>query len=409
LVVCALSLFYAWSLYNIPILAVGVKHLRETVKKRTTVTDLGRQKLPTISIIVPVKDEEKVIGRLLTSLLKLDYPPEKKDIIVVEDGSTDETGKICAQYAAQHSHQIRLIHQLASNGKPSALNCALRHVRGEIVAVFDSDSVLEPDALLNTVEYFEDPSIAAVQGRPCSINADENMLSRLISYEESVRYETYLRGKDVLNLFVPLTGSCYFVRKSVLDEVGGWDNDSLSEDMELSARLTKVGHNIRYASNVCSWQENPATLRQLLRQRIRWFRGCMEVSLKFWKLLRSPSRTRIDAEITLLGPFMFVPILLGYLLGIYDFFGSVQLDFLSAVMSQGTTLLTTTTLFLIGVALLCATRPRKKTNLLWLPFVYAYLSLQSFIALYALIQIVFKRPRRWIRTAKTGVNTNHVV
>lgn len=400
-----LSLLYIWSLYNLPILAVGVKHLLRTTRQRNSMTKKHGQELPMVSIVVPVKDEETVVGRLLASLLKLDYPPEKKDIVVVEDGSTDKTAKICTQYASQYPDQIRLIHKSASDGKPSALNFALKHAKGEIVAVFDSDSVLESNALLKAITYFEDPLVAAVQGRPCSINADENMLSKFISYEEAVRYETYLRGKDVLSLFVPLTGSCYFVRKSVLDDVGGWDSTSLSEDMDLSARLIGRGHKIRYASDVRSWQENPANLSQLLTQRTRWFRGCMETSLKFGKLLKRIDRKSIDAEITLFGPFMFAPFLLGYMLGIYGFLGAFQPDILSTVLAQGIMLLTTVTLFLIGIGLFYLTKPRRTTNLLWLPFVYAYWSLQSFIAFYALVQIVFNRPRNWTKTKKTGFLT----
>jgi len=161
------------------------------------------------------------------------------------------------------------------------LNYGLKHVRGEIVAVFDADNVPEPDVLMRSVEYFEDSSIAVVQGRQCSINADENMLSKFVAYEEAVRYETYVRGKDALNLFVPITGSCYFIRKNVLLDVGGWDNECLSEDMEMALKLTKKGYRIKYAPEVRSWQENPVSLVQLIRQRTRWFRGDMEMALKY--------------------------------------------------------------------------------------------------------------------------------
>lgn len=405
-----LSLLYLWSFYNIPILAAGIKQLRKTNSKKNAKTSLGTQQLPTFSIIVPAKDEEKVVNRLLNSLLKLDYPDNKKEIVVVaEDGSTDKTVKICIQYAQQYSKQIKLIRQFASNGKPSALNFALKHLKGEIVAVFDADNVIETDALLRVAEYFEDSSIGALQGRSCSINSDENMLSKFISYEEAVRYETYIKGKDVLGLFVPLTGSCYFVRRNLLDKLGGWNDISLSEDMELSARIVEEGHKIAYASDVRSWQENPSTFTQLYKQRTRWFRGCMEVSLKYGKLLTKVDRRCIDAEITLFGPYMFVLFLLSYVLSIYAFLGLIPNDIFSSVLAHGTVLLTTVTLFLIGTALFCMARPRKLTNLLWLPFVYAYWNLQSFIALHALLQIALKRPRKWVKTARTGVVSNHVV
>lgn len=409
MVVGVLSVLYAWALYNIPILAAGVRHLRRSDVKGRKCSLLRRERLPTVSIIVPVKDEEKVVGRLLEAFLNLDYPPEKREIVIVEDGSVDNTVGICAKYARQYPSQVRLLRRSSSDGKPSALNYALKYVRGEIVGVFDADSVLERDSLSKVFEYFEDMSIAALQGRPCAINADENMLSKFISYEEAVRYEAYLKGKDALDLFVPLTGSCYFVRRRVLDEVGGWDDESLSEDMELSARLIERGYKIKYASDLRSWQENPTNLKQLFSQRVRWFRGCMEVSLSYGKLLKRMNRKCIDAEITFFSPFMFVPFLLSYMLGIYGFLGLIQGDVFSAVMAQGTMLLSTVTLFLVGMALLYMTKPRKLTSLLWLPFVYAYWSVQSFIALYALVQIALKRPRIWVKTAKTGTVTNNTV
>lgn len=403
--ICILSVLYVWTIYNIPILVVGVRDLRRSGQKKSKASAVRAEKLPTVSIVVPVKDEERIVGRLLEAFLNVDYPPEKREIIIVEDGSADKTVGICEKYTKQHLGQIGLIRRPMSDGKPSALNYALEHVKGEIVGVFDADNVPEPDVLMRVVKYFENPSTAAVQGKQCSINADENMLTKFISYEEGLRYETYLRGKDILNLFVPLTGSCYFVRRSVLEKVGGWNGESLSEDMELSARLTDKGYTIRYASDVRSWQENPASITQLFRQRIRWFRGSMEVSLKYGRLLKRLDRRCIDAEITLTGPYMFVPSILGFLMGVCSFLNLIQPDFLFMIMTQVAMLLTTLILFLVGVGLFYLKKPRKITNVLWLPFVYVYWSIQNLIALYALIQIVLKRPRRWKKTMKTGTVT----
>lgn len=386
-------------------MAVGVKHLLRMRRKKNKATEVITGRLPTFSIVVPVKDEEQVIERLLNKLLRLNYQPDKTEIIIVEDGSLDKTAEICREYSRRYPNQVRLVHRSVSNGKPSALNHALKHVRGEIVGVFDADNVPEPDILKRAAKYFQDPTTTAVQGTQCSINADENMLTKFISYEESVRYEVFLRGKDILNLFVPLTGSCYFVRRSVLEKVGGWDTESLSEDTELSAKLTEKGYKIRYASDVRSWQENPGNLTQLFKQRTRWFRGCMEVSLKYGKLLKRLDRRCFDAEMTLTGPYMFVVCLLGYLMGVYSFLNLIQPDLLFVIIAQVAMLLTTLTLFLIGIGLFHLTKPRKIENLLWLPFVYAYWSVQNFIALNALMQIVLKRPRRWVKTLKTGTVT----
>jgi cellulose synthase/poly-beta-1,6-N-acetylglucosamine synthase-like glycosyltransferase len=364
---------------------------------------LRAEELPTISIIVPVKDEEKVVGRLLEALLRLDYPPEKREIVVVEDGSVDKTVEMCREYVRRYPGQIKLVRQSRSYGKPSALNYGLKHVQGEIVAVFDADSVPSPDILLKVVKHFEDPSVAAVQGRACSINADANMLTKFISYEEAVRYETYMRGKDVLDLFVPLTGSCYFVRRSVLLEVNGWDDASLSEDMEIALKLTKKGYRIRYAPEIRYWQENPVNLGQLIRQRIRWFRGAMEIALKYGKLVTKPNRKNIDAEMTLIGPYMFILCLLSYFMLLQNFLVPVQQNFVFINVNQITFLITMIPLFLIGVALVYVTKPRRAANLLWLPFIYAYWILQNVLAFYAFLQIVFKRPKKWTKTVKNGI------
>ena len=405
--VCILSVLYAWTLYNIPILAVGVRHLLRSNQKKSKASTSRVDKLPTVSVIVPVKDEEKVVGRLLEAFLNVDYPPKKREIIIVEDGSTDKTAEICEKYVRQYPSQIRLIRRSTSNGKPSALNYALKHVRGEIVAVFDADSVPESNVLLKAAKYFEDLPTAAVQGRPHFINADENMLSKFISYEEAVRYETYLRGKDVLNLFVPLTGSCYFVRKKILNKVGGWDSKSLSEDLELSTRLVEAGHKIRYASDVQSWQENPVNLNQLFRQRTRWFRGSMEVAIKYGRLARKLNKRCIDAEITLMGPYTFIPCLIGYLVTVYSLLSQVQSNALSTIMAQFTSVFTVFFLLIAGIALIYVTKPRKMSNVLWLPFIYIYWSIQNFVALYALFQIVFRRPKRWAKTKKAEATINH--
>jgi len=346
------------------------------------------------------------VGRLLNALLNLDYPPQKKEIIVVDDGSVDRTVEICAEYAKRDPAHIRVLQKPVSNGKPAALNYALEHAKGEIVATFDADNVPGSDALLEAARYFEDPSVAGVQGTVCAINADENMLTRFISYEEAVRFEAYIRGKDVLKLFVNLAGTCQFVRREVLEEVGGWNEKALTEDMEVSVRLMEKGYNIRYAPEARSWQEHPAKFTQLIGQRVRWCRGNMEIALKYGKLITRLNRRSFDAEVTLAGPYMLTFCLLGYLMTLCTLLVPVQPDAVFTTFTQVTSLLTMIPLFLVGTALVYATKPWRVANLLWLPFIYAYWSLETFIASYALVQILLKRSRRWTQTMKTGAVTN---
>jgi cellulose synthase/poly-beta-1,6-N-acetylglucosamine synthase-like glycosyltransferase len=215
---------------------------------------------------------------------------------------------ICEKFVEKHGLNLRIFHREFSEGKPSAVNYGIKHARGDIIGILDADSVPARDILLNASKYFEDQKVAAVQGRNLSINFDQNMLTRFISYEEAAWCEAYLRGKDVLKLFVCLKGSCQFIRRDVLDEIGVFDERFLAEDMELSARMATNEHQIRYASDVKAWQECPSKLKQLFRQRVRWYRGWMEVAFRYGRLLARPNRVRIDAEATLLGPFMIMRI-----------------------------------------------------------------------------------------------------
>ncbi len=390
-----------WGLYNVPILATGVQDFRKNRQKPQNAF-LSDRPLPTFSIVVPVKNEANVIDRLLSALSKLNYPVDKKEIVIVEDGSTDGTFDICMKYAQTHAG-VKVLHRPFSNGKPSALNFGLEHAKGEIIAVFDADNVPDADALMAVCRYFENPAVAAVQGKTLSINSKENMLTQFISYEEAVWCEAYLRGKDVLHLFVHLKGSCQFIRRDVLEKLAGFNETVLSEDMELSARLTESNYKIRYASDVVTWQESPSDLKTLVKQRTRWFRGTMEVALKYGRLIAKPSRKNFDAETTLFSPFLLIASLIPYTSIFWTFFTVLPFDFMWRITVQLASLTMVLTLFLCGFALIYVTKPRRVKNLLWVPFIYLYWILQAFIALYAALLILLRRPRQWTKTDKKGV------
>jgi len=306
---------------------------------------------------------------------------------------------------AKERPNVKVLHRSFSNGKPSALNFGINHSKGEIIAIFDADNIPDSNVLDAVCEYFEDPSVAAVQGKTLSINPKENMLTQFISYESAVYGEVYLRGKDVLNLFVHLTGSCQFVRRSVLEKLEGFDENVLSEDVELSARLTKNNYKIRYASDVVAWQESPSKVNTLFKQRTRWFRGITELAFKYGKLMAKPNWKNLDAEATLFAPFILIASLLPYLVSSYTFL-VVPFDVLWSYAVLFATLSTTITILICGFALIYVTKPRKLRNVLWLPFVYFYWSLQAFIALYAVLLIALRRPKRWTKTERTGAVTD---
>src|SRR4030042_1694869 len=331
-IVAVLLSICLWGLYNMPILATGIQDFRKSRQKPQKKT-LADTLLPTFSIVVPVKNEEKVIGRLLAALSKLNYPVDKKEIVIVEDGSTDQTFDICTKYAKECAG-VKILHRTFSNGKPSALNVGLEHAKGEIIAIFDADNVPDVNVLMAVCRYFEDPVVAAVQGKTLSINSKEHMLTQFISYEEAVWCEAYLRGKDILNLFVHLKGSCQFIRRDVLEKLKGLHEAVLSEDMEISPRLTENNYKIRYAPDVVAWQESPSDLRTLFKQRTRWFRGTMEVAFKYGRLMARPSGKNFDVEATLFGPFILISSLIPYLAMFWAFFTVLPFDVLWGITVQ---------------------------------------------------------------------------
>jgi cellulose synthase/poly-beta-1,6-N-acetylglucosamine synthase-like glycosyltransferase len=288
-----------------------------------------------------------------------------------------------------------------THGKPAALNLTLPYLTGDIVVTFDADSLPEPDVLKKATVYFADKNLVALQGRTTSINERSNALTRVISMEEKAWYQMLLSGREKLQLFIPLNGTCQFVRRAVLAELGGWDENSLTEDVELALRLIEKNHHVKYAPDVCSGQETPTVLRSLIKQRVRWYRGYMETALKYGKLLDNINKRTVDAEISLAGPFMMIVSLLSYInwfIVVLFFSGSSPiLNFTGLVIA-----LTAASLVSIGVGLTASEKPIKKRNILWIPTIYVYWLLQMFIAGWAFLKLVFRRKREWTKTSKNG-------
>jgi len=179
-----LLVVFAWSVYNLPILIAGFHSLRKS--KRKIDNTVARPSIPTFSIVVPVKNEANVVGRLLKALLKLNYPNDKYEVIIAEDGSSDGTFQLCKRFAEDHPNlRMRVFTKAESIGKPSALNFGAMHAVGDIIGFFDADSVPHADVLLNAASYFEVENVAGVQGRTISINSEDNMLTKFASYEDS--------------------------------------------------------------------------------------------------------------------------------------------------------------------------------------------------------------------------------
>ena len=398
LVLLAFLLFC--TLYNGSIIYVGIKSRR----KKTSSNREINEETPKFSLIVPTKDEEVVIGRCLRSLLDLNYPKDKMEVIIVDGDSVDNTCKICSEFSSKYPEIFKIVNEKESKGKPAALNTALQYATGEIVGVFDADSVPEKDALTKVASYLSDPKITAVQGTTTSLNERKNILTRVVSMEERAWYQALLSGREKLKLFVPLNGSCQFIRRNILQELGGWNEACLTEDVELAIRLVEKKHQIKYAEDICCAQETPNGFRDLVRQRVRWYRGYMETALKYGRLLDTLNTKTVDAEISLGGPFMMVISLLSYInwfvAALFLSQNSIILTFTGIVI-----ILTAISLLSIGVGLLASDKPFKIQNLVWVPSIYVYWLLQMCVAGLAFLKLLFRRKRAWDKTVKRGFIT----
>jgi cellulose synthase/poly-beta-1,6-N-acetylglucosamine synthase-like glycosyltransferase/glycosyltransferase involved in cell wall biosynthesis len=394
---CLLAVILFWAVYHVRILFAGIRG-----KQKRSYDNFGA--LPKFSIIVPAKDESAVIARCLDALLNVDYPKEKMEIIVVEGGSKDKTREICSEFSTKNQGIVKVICERTSKGKPAALNLALPHITGEIVGVFDADSVPEKNVLRKIASYFQDQSITALQGSTISLNEKQNMLTRVAAMEDRAWFQGLLGGREKLKLFVPLTGSCQFIKTNILKELGGWQESSLAEDVEMALELTKRDHVVKFAPDICSGQETPSTLRGLIVQRTRWYRGYMEAALKYGSLLQKHNRRTIDAEISLIGPFIMIVCLVSYFnWGLSILFSAENSLFpFSAALVVA---LTTVTLLSLGISMVFMVKPVKPKNILWIPFIYMYWFMQMTIAGWAFLTILFRRRRVWGKTDKKGFVT----
>jgi cellulose synthase/poly-beta-1,6-N-acetylglucosamine synthase-like glycosyltransferase len=229
---------------------------------------------PGISILVPARDEEAVIGRSLRRFLELDYPADRLQIVVVDDASTDATGEICDRLA-QADSRVTVLHVPSASGgtgKAAALNRALPLCRYELVAVYDADTLPRPDALRRLVSALDDEHVAAV-GRLLKVDRGGSLLRRLAALEFSTFQWAFQAGRKRFFDVVLLTGTNYLVRAKTLRELGGWDVRALTEDLELSVRLACRGRRTTLALDAVAEEHDPTSLRVWARQRTRWVLG----------------------------------------------------------------------------------------------------------------------------------------
>ena len=398
IVVILFTIIVSWSIYHTPIMILGLM----AFKRRKAFHDCAMDDAyePSVSIIIPVKNGAKTLDRLMASLLAVDYPKEKMEIIFVEDGSTDGSYEICKSYEEKFPGLVKVLHRDQSRGKPDALSYATGRASGEILVVFDVDSVIDSKAFKLALRWFRDERVAAVQGRTISMNFRSNLLTWLV-YLEELWFSLILMGRQRLGLFTPLTGNCMFIRKSYLEKVGGWDCNSLTEDVELSVRLIKHGYVIIYEKEVKCLQEAPSRLKHLMSQRNRWYRGYLETLMKSFRLLRGFDLKFFDSVILLSSPIMAILGQILYPLVIVASMLVPHSPLVNLILRSSLILLISSLLAVMSVVILLF-KPGRMRLLTCSLAIYLYWWLLSLIALKSCLDMIMRAPKRWITTPKEG-------
>jgi cellulose synthase/poly-beta-1,6-N-acetylglucosamine synthase-like glycosyltransferase len=231
---------------------------------------------PSVSVVVPAHNEERVIAATLRSLVASGYPD--LDIVVVDDGSTDRTADVVVRLGLP---QVRVFRQ-RNAGKPAALNAGIRQAMHDILILVDADTVFEPGAvraLVAPLATARRSMIGAVSGNT-KVGNRRGLLGRWQHIEYVIGFNLDRRMYDVLQCMPTVPGAIGAFRREVLEAVGGVSAATLAEDTDLTMAICRAGWRVIYVPEACAWTEAPATLRQLWRQRYRWCYGTMQA---MWK------------------------------------------------------------------------------------------------------------------------------
>lgn len=229
---------------------------------------------PPVSIIVACKNEELVVNTLVDRLLAIDYPADRLQVCIVDDNSDDRTGEILDERAAQDS-RLLILHRPpgSGGGKSGALNDAGKLCSGEITMIFDADHEPRPDAVARVIRHFEDPQCAAVMGRCVIKNRDDSLMSRLVWLEYLSGYLCDEYGRQAVYALPAYGGANCAVRTSALEDVGGYNEHSVTEDTDLTLRLVLRGYKVRFEVTALDFEQAVPTMHQYRKQRYRWSFG----------------------------------------------------------------------------------------------------------------------------------------
>jgi cellulose synthase/poly-beta-1,6-N-acetylglucosamine synthase-like glycosyltransferase len=242
---------------------------------------------PRVTIQLPIYNERYVIERLVEAISRFDYPTELLDVQVLDD-STDETQQVarnCVERFAAQGMAITYIHRSNRAGyKAGALENGLKSSKGEFVAIFDADFVPAPDFLQRTIPYFKNPDggagIGMVQTRWTYLNTDYSLLTQVETILLDGHFVVEHGARSRRGTFFNFNGTAGVWRRKTIDQAGGWQHDTLTEDTDLSYRAQLVGWKFLYLPHIECASELPVDMNGFKAQQARWAKGLMQTAKK---------------------------------------------------------------------------------------------------------------------------------
>ena len=256
--------------------------------------------LPRVTIQLPIYNEMYVADRLIDAVCEMDYPRALLEIQVLDD-STDETTEIAELAVRRHAARgfaISYLHRVDRTGyKAGALEAGLKQAHGDFVAIFDADFIPPADFLQKTLPYFVDPKVGMVQARWGHINQDYSLLTKIQAIMLDAHFVLEHGGRNRGGCFFNFNGTAGVWRRDAIDSAGGWQHDTLTEDLDLSYRAQLLGWQFVFLPDVLSPAEVPVEMTSFKSQQHRWAKGSIQTCLKLLpRILSSDQPLRVKAE-----------------------------------------------------------------------------------------------------------------
>lgn len=290
-ILCACMVVYG--LYSI----AATKYQKRKLKMHPIVVNENFK--PFVTVMIPAHNEESVITNTVENILKMDYP--NFEVIVIDDRSSDNTASVIKDLEAKHEQVRALIREKdAFPGKSAVLNDALKMAHGEAILVFDADATVEHDFLNKLVPNLEPADVGAVQARKIIRNKDVNFLTRCQNNEYT--FDTYLQvSRDAIKGAVELRGNGELIKRQALEDIDGWNNYTITDDLDMSTRLHIKGWDVRFCPDACVYEEGIVYVFPLFRQRRRWLEGTIRRYLEYFgeamKSKKMSLRARLDMAV----------------------------------------------------------------------------------------------------------------